>query len=83
MITRKRIPRNRVQPRNNLQAAFYKGAAAFRAASDWTDNPYLDHLKKDSRQVTWSRAYRIKWYEGWKSAKAHAQTQRENGSNGQ
>lgn len=47
-----------------LDGAFRKGQEAFRAGDGPNDCPYQDKRKADGR-LTWSRAFRTAWREGF------------------
>lgn len=48
----------------SLKTAHNNGKAAFEAGEPKAACPYKDKRKKDGR-LTWSRAYRNAWLEGW------------------
>ena len=51
----------------SLLGAFRKGMAACAAGEGVDSCPYADHRKPDGR-LTWSRAYRTAWRDGWEWA---------------
>ena len=50
-----------------LAGAFQKGMAAYQNGQSITDCPYEDHRKPDGR-LSWSRAFRNTWRNGWQWA---------------
>lgn len=53
-----------------MQGAFARGARAAEAGVAADANPYRDR-RGDSGQVTFSRAFRRAWREGWDSVRRH------------
>lgn len=60
-----------------LFGAYKKGGAAFLAGQALTDCPYPD-TRKDNGRLTWSRAFRTAWSDGWRDAERQ---QREGAAN--
>lgn len=51
-----------------LQGAYRKGYLAYTLGINLSDCPYADK-RKDSGRLTWSRAFRTAWGDGWSDAK--------------
>jgi len=58
--------------RSPFKAAHEKGRMAFEAGEPMSANPYLDH-RTDQNHVTFSRAWRHAWEDGWREAQKSRQ----------
>jgi hypothetical protein len=55
-----------------FKSAWWKGYYAHAGGESIVDNPYPDHRTKHKNSVTFSRAFRNYWLEGWMARKLEA-----------
>jgi ribosome modulation factor len=63
------LPSNFLRWNRALRGAFLKGAAAHLAGENLGACPY-DDKRKPSGRLSWSRAFRNAWRDGWEYARA-------------
>jgi ribosome modulation factor len=56
-----------------LDRAVEKGRAAFHTGIPIDECPYPDHRNEYGR-ITWSRAFRIAWIDGWEEERSATET---------
>lgn len=56
-----------------MRGAFKKGYEAYQIKQPKTANPYTDK-RKDCGRLTWSRAFRACWQDGWEWAEKQSKT---------
>jgi len=67
-------PRGFFSWNRSLQGAFMRGERDQRDGAEIVDCPYADKRKKDGR-LTWSRAYRAAWRDGFQHAESETNTE--------